>query len=91
MHTLLYLFIYFFWTVLGLGCREQAFSSCSEQGLLCIAGHRLLIAVASHCGGFSCCRAQALGTWAPGAAAQGLTGCGSPALDRELSSCGPQA
>ena len=34
----------------------QALSSCREQGLLSSCS-----AWASHCGGFSCCRAQALG------------------------------
>ena len=32
---------------LGLCCCAWAFSSCSEQGLLFVAVHRLLIAVAS--------------------------------------------
>ena len=36
-----------FSSVLGLGCCGRAFSSCGVS--------------ASHCGGFSCCRAQALG------------------------------
>ena len=40
----------FFLAVLGLHCCSWAFSRCSAQ--------------ASHCHGFSCCRAQALGTWA---------------------------
>ena len=37
----------FFLAVLGLHCCTQAFSSCGEQGLLFVAVHRLLIAVAS--------------------------------------------
>ena len=37
---------------LGLRCCEQAFSSCGELGLLSSHGGR-----ASHCSGFSCCRA----------------------------------
>ena len=32
---------------------------------------------ASHCGGFSCCGAQALGPWASVVAAHGLGSCGS--------------
>ena len=32
---------------LGLHCRAQAFSSCGAWGLLFLAAHRLLIAVAS--------------------------------------------
>ena len=44
------IFIYFnylFLTALGLRCCTQAFSSCSERGLLFIAVRGLLIAVAS--------------------------------------------
>ena len=44
------LFIYLFLAALGLGCCVQAFSSCGAQ--------------ASHCDGFSCCRAWALGVQA---------------------------
>ena len=40
------LFILFL-AVLGLCCCAQAFSSCSEWGLLFVAVHRLLIVVAS--------------------------------------------
>ena len=50
------LFIYFWlrWVFVA-ACR--LFSSCSEQGLLFVAVRGLLIVV----GGFSCCRARALG------------------------------
>ena len=41
------LFIYLFLAALGLHCCAPAFSSCSEQGLLFVAVHGLLIAVAS--------------------------------------------
>ena len=37
----------------------QAFSSCEEQG-----PPSSREALASHCSGFSCCGAQALGSWA---------------------------
>ena len=47
----IFYFIYFIFilylAVLGLSCCSQAFSSCGERGLLFIAVHRLLIAVAS--------------------------------------------
>ena len=43
----IYLFIYLFLAALGLHCCAQAFSSCGEQGLLFIAVHGLLIAVAA--------------------------------------------
>ena len=58
-------FIYLFLAVLGLRCCARAFSNCSEQGLLFVAVHGLLIAVASLAAehgpqvGFSSC-----GTWA---------------------------
>ena len=44
----LYLFLKnLFLAVLGLRCCARAFSSCGEWGLLLVAVHRLLIAVAS--------------------------------------------
>ena len=46
---------------------------------------------ASHCGGFSCCGARALGVWASVVVACGLSSCGSRALERRLSSCGARA
>ena len=52
------IFIYLFLAELGLCFCLQAFSSCGDQGLLSSCG-----AWASHCSGFCCCRAQALGAW----------------------------
>ena len=46
---------------------------------------------ASHCGGFSCCGAQALGARASVVVARRLSSCGSWALERKLSSCGALA
>ena len=46
---------------------------------------------ASYCGGFSFCRALALGTWASVVAACRLNSCGSWALQHRLSSCGTLA
>ena len=40
-------FLSLFLSALGLHCCTQAFSSCSEQGLLFVAARGLLIAVAS--------------------------------------------
>ena len=57
----IYLFFIYFWLHWVFIAVHGAFSSCSEQGLLFVAVHGLLIAVASHCVGFSCCGAQALG------------------------------
>ena len=38
---------YLFFAALGLHCYAWAFSCCSEQGILFVAVHRLLILVAS--------------------------------------------
>ena len=46
---------------------------------------------ASHYGGFSCCRAQALGAMASVFVARGLSSCGSQALEHRLSNCGAWA
>ena len=46
---------------------------------------------ASHCGGSSCCRAQALGVRASVVVACGLRSCGSRALERRLSGRGTRA
>ena len=43
----LFIFIYLVLAALGLSCCAQAFSSCFERGLLFVAVHGLLIAVAS--------------------------------------------
>ena len=59
-------FIYIFLAALSLCCCMRAFSSCSEWRLLSSLG-----ALASHCGGFSCCIVVA----------QGLIHCGSWTLE----------
>ena len=46
---------------------------------------------ASHCSGFSCHGAQAVGTRASVVVACGLSSCGSQALEHRLSSCGTWA
>ena len=48
-YLFIYLFYYYFYflAALGLCCCVEAFSSCGEQGLLFVAVHGLLIAVAS--------------------------------------------
>ena len=82
----IYSFLIYFLAVLGLCCCAQAFSSCGERGatLHCGAG-------ASHCGGFSCCGARALGVWASVVVACGLSSYGLWALEHRLSSCGARA
>ena len=72
--------------MLGLHCCARAFSLIAASG-----GCSSLGAQASHRGGFSCCGAQALGTWASVVVARGLSSCDSQALERRLSSCGARA
>ena len=57
-----------------------------SRGLLLSYGPR-----ASHCGGFSCCGAQALGAQASAVAVHGLSFCGSWALEHRLNTCGAWA
>ena len=68
----IYLSIYLFLAVLGLCCCTQAFSSCGEPGATLCCG-----ALTSHCGGFACCGARALGAWASVVVAHGLSSCGT--------------
>ena len=75
------LLLLFFLAASSLCCCAQAFSSCSEH---CSVR-------ACHCGGFSCCWAQALGTRTSVVATRGLGSCGSWALERRLSGCGAWA
>ena len=77
---LYFLIIYFniyFGGVLGLHCCPQAFSSCSKQGLLSSCSKQGLLSScgtgASHCSGFSCCRAWALGCSSSAAVVQALS------------------
>ena len=70
-HFFLSFSFYYFLAALGLRCCVWAFSSCGERGLLLCGGP------ASHCGGFSCCGAQALGVWASVVVACGLSSCGA--------------
>ena len=60
-------------TALGLCCCVWAFSSCCEQWLPSVG------CSASHCGGFSCCGAQTLGTWASVVSVHRLSGWGTQA------------
>ena len=81
-------FIYFIFKFI-FGCVG---SSLLRAAKLQRAGATLRCGVwASHCGGFSCCRAQAPGTRASVVVAGGLSSCGSWALERRLSSCGARA
>ena len=75
-----------FLALLGLHCCARAFSSCGERGLLFVAVHGLLIAVAS-----LVVEHGLQGTRASVVVARGLSSCGSQALELRLSSCDAQA
>ena len=64
------MFIYLFLAALGLCWCTWAFSSCSEWGATPHCG-----AWASHCSGFSCCGARALGMRASVVVAHRLSSC----------------
>ena len=66
-----YIYYLFILAVLGPRCCLQAFSSYGEWGLLSSCG-----AQPSHSGGFSSCRAQALGARSSALAECGLSSCG---------------
>ena len=92
----LFLFIYFwlfkkFIYLFIFGCVESlllhtGFLQLPRAGATLPCG-----AWASHCGGFSCCGARALGVQASVVVAHGLSSCGSQALEHRLSSCGAWA
>ena len=81
-------FIYLFLAALGLCCCARAFLQLWRAGatLHCRAGATLRCGVqASHCSGFSCCRAQSLGARAPVVVAHGLQSAASVIVAHELS------
>ena len=83
----LFLFnLFYFWL-------HWAFVAESRLSLIAVSGgySSPCGAQASHCGGFSCCRAQALGMLASVVVARWLSSCGSWALEHRLSSCGTRA
>ena len=61
----------FLLAALGPYCCVRAFLQLRRAGATLRCGAR-----ASHCGGFSCCGAQALGVWASVVVARGLSSCG---------------
>ena len=62
-----------FLAALSLRCRVWAFFSCGEWGLLSNCNLR------TYRHDCSCCRASALGAWAPVVAVCGLSSCGTQA------------
>ena len=69
---------FFFLAVLGLRCCTQAFQLWQAEATLHCSVQ------ASHCSGFSCCRAQALGARASVVVARGLSSCGTRELLRSM-------
>ena len=69
----------------ALGGRLSTTAPPGKGATLCCSAR------ASHCRGFSCCRARALGVQASVVVARGLSSCGLWALELTLSSCGAQA
>ena len=72
-------FILFILAVLGPSCCVQVVSSFHERGATLRCGAQ------AYCGGFSCCRAWALGARASVVLAPRLSSCGLRALERRLS------
>ena len=92
---LINLFIYLFLAALSLCCRVWAFSSCGELGLLFVAVHGLLIAVASLAAehGLQACRLQQLSHVGSVVVARRLQSAGSVVVVHGLScstACGIQ-
>ena len=82
---LIYLLIYFWprWVFIAAHRLSLVAASGGYSSLWC--------AGSSHCNGFSCCGAWALGARASVVVARRLSSCASRALERRLSSCGAQA
>ena len=86
-HSYIYfLNLFLFLAVLGLRCCVWAFLQLQRAGATLRCSAR-----ASHCGGFTCCGARALGAQASVAVARGISSCGSWALECRLSSCDARA
>ena len=85
LNSFIFYFILFYFWLHWVFIAARGLSLVAASGPTLCCGAR-----ASHCGGFSCCRAWALGARASEVAAHRLGSCGSQALERRLSSCGAQ-
>ena len=86
INKFIYLFIYFYFWL------HWVFVAACGLALVAASGSYFwLWCWASHCCGFSCCRAQALGSQASVVVAHGPSSCGSRTLECRLSSCGARA
>ena len=81
--SFIYLFIF---GCIGSSLLRAGFLQLQRAGATLRCGVR-----ASHCGGFSCCGARALGAWASIVVSHGLSSCDSQALEHRPSSCGTWA
>ena len=91
---IIFIFMYLFFKLINYLFFGSVGSSLLLAGFLWLqqAGATLCCgALVSHCGGFSCCEAQALGSRASVVVVHGLSSCGSRALVCRLSSCGTWA
>ena len=80
------LFIYFIFGCVGSSLLRAGFLWLRRAGTILCYGVRV-----SHCSGFSCCGARALGSRASVVAVRRLSSCGSWALECRLSNCGTWA
>ena len=76
-----FLILFIFW-LRSVFIAARGLSLVGRAGVILRCGVRV-----SHCSGFSCCGARALGARASIVAARRLSSCGSQALERRLSSC----
>ena len=83
INSLIYFFIF---GCLGSSLLCAGFLQLWRVGATLCCGAR-----ASHCSGFSCCRAWALGMQASVVVARGLSSCGLQAPECRLSNCGARA
>ena len=81
LYNYIFMCVYFFGCV-GSSLLRTGFLQLQRAGATLWCG-----AQASHCRGFSCCRAGALGTRPSEVMARGLSSFGSRALEHRLSSC----
>ena len=81
----IYLFIYIF------GCVGSLLLHAGFSLVVASEGYTSLRCAGFSLGGFSCCRARALGTQASVVVACRLSSCGSWTPERRLSSCGARA
>ena len=92
LNTISFKFIYLFIYLFIFGCVGSSLLRVGFSLVASSRGYTLRCgAQASHCSGFSCYGARALGAWDSVVVAHGLSSCGLRALEHRLSSCGSRA